>query len=430
LKESFCNPVIPYFSLGVPMDEIYRMLSLDRFPIFWEKPKDPFRFVVEEITRDYHVLERDKPYTRPDTGSPESRTYHLHFVLQKINWGTVDVLRAITKRLRIGKKRFSYGGTKDRHGLTVQECSLFAVRKEELSHAVSGLRDVKLLGMWYEPDKIRLGDIKGNRFTIGLEHEVSDRLVDRLNESDTGLRVLNYYGEQRFGSSRRNTHIIGYHMLKQRYDLAVFEYLTGEVGEVNPVAKEFRKMAREVIGKGDLKEGDWNRLLSICPKHLRYERIILSHLSQPTRYRDYVNAIRKLPRGISLMFIHALQSWIFNEELYRREKDNEMYPLPRERGCGTDRFGFPDPETSGEIPMINVVGYDSMLNRYEKEILDEIGIEQEYFKLPSMPELSSRGTQRPGYLMLRDVSLLDENWIRFSLPSGGYATTVMNQLGL
>jgi len=441
-------------------------LSVRKFPIFWEKPDRCEDFLVEEITSDYQLLEKDKLYQKPDLINPEDniryipgddpddKKYYLHFVLQKINWSTNDALKAIARKLRISKKRFSYAGTKDRHAVTTQIASLFAVKKEDLS--TIKVKDIKILGSWYEKDKIRMGELSGNRFTITGNYNIKQPILAKCEEvqsynqkvirSKSRILLPNYYGTQRFGSNRHNTHIIGYYMITGQFDNAVWNYLTFWDGEKNEKATQFRKKISEFGSIENIKERDWNLLLQECPKHLRYEKILMSHLSKNPN--DYVNAIRKLPRGISLMFIHALQSWIFNEEISRRMDDGRLDPLENEYVCGTDKMGFSDlskkinDKNNNGFTVVNIIGYNSKINKYEKEILDSLNLTVHMFKLKSMPELSCKGTYRTfmtSVIGLEIKKLEDDinnedrtnnrnNMIRFFLAPGSYATSVMAQI--
>jgi len=426
-------------------DYLEDKLSVSKFPIFWDKPNNCEDFIVEEITNDGHLIELNKRYQKQDSAIPNKK-FHLHFAMQKTNWSTNDALRAITRQLRIGKKRYSYAGTKDKHAISTQVASLFAVRKQDMERL--RIKDITILGMWYENDKIRMGDLIGNRFTITINraHKIREEVLKKIEDGKNkkrkqGIFLPNYFGLQRFGSSRHNTHIIGYHILKGEFDKAIWNYLAYQKGETNEKAIEFRKILVGYDEIHNINERHWNKLIRECPKHLRYEKILMSHLAKPTRRNDFVNALKKLPRGILLMFIHAIQSWIFNEEIRRRINDDNITPLENEKTCGIDSFGFPDISNIIKTPksnvsntrftLVNIIGYASKINNYEKSILDEIGISTNDFKIKKMPELSSKGTMRTLTTPVIGLEITNEennSKVRFSLPSGSYATSIMAQL--
>jgi len=114
--------------------------------------------------------------------------------------------------------------------------------------------------------------------------------------------------EQRFGSTRRNTHLIGLKILRGRFDEAAHLFLCDTKGEENQQATQARK---------DLEEtGDYKKALKEFPKYLRLERKVIAYLEKYPG--NYANALRRLPRSILLLFIHALQSHIFNQSLSQR----------------------------------------------------------------------------------------------------------------
>ena len=142
----------------------------------------------------------------------------------------------------------------------------------------------------------------------------------------------NYFGEQRFGSTRKNTHRIGERIVKGDFEGAVTEYLTNSDGEKNDSASTARKQLLETE--------DYAAALKNFPKHLRLERSMLAHLAETPE--DYIGALRRLPRNILLMFVHALQSYIFNICISERIKNGEISCEEGEYFCGENEFGFPD----------------------------------------------------------------------------------------
>jgi tRNA(Glu) U13 pseudouridine synthase TruD len=75
--------------------------------------------------------------------------------------------------------------------------------------------NASLIGAWLAGDRVQLGDLLGNRFTIRVR-KARDGADDRVTAISTELggRFPNYFGEQRFGSSRQNTHLIGEKLLQ------------------------------------------------------------------------------------------------------------------------------------------------------------------------------------------------------------------------
>ena len=79
----------------------------------------------------------------------------------------------------------------------------------------------------------------------------------------------------------------------------------------------------------------------------------------------------------------------------------------------------------------NIVGYESnAINDTEKRIMEELGISKDDFRIERMPELNCKGSKRVLFAPYSDFSYkVDDNdaLLSFSLPSGSYATVLLNE---
>lgn len=403
----------------------------------------PNEFIVEEIACDGTILEAG---ARIDLGKPEDeafeRDYFTRFVLEKSGWNTMQAIQAIARALRVKPKRFSFAGTKDRNAVSVQLCSAFAVPPQRLLGV--RVKDLRINGAWKARDKIRLGDLAGNRFTITLSKENCGRDVSAsdLLEKARAANFLfpNYFGAQRFGVLRENTALVGELLLRGKFKDAALNYLTFISEKEDAGATKARKrLAREK---------DFGAAFNYFPTYLKYELLLLEHLK--VHENDFVGALSKLPRGLQLMFIHALQSRLFNELLEARVKRGALLePRKNDWWCEANAQGFPDTENAKQVKtrkearkvselveegraflVGNVVGSETALSREEKALLKKHGLAQKNFEFKSMPWLSTRGGKRALFVALKDFRVLSESppIIRFSLPAGSYATTALSFL--
>ena len=370
----------------------------------------PEDFLVEERTNDGTVLELDRKFE----GKDEEGNY-IHFVMQKREWTTEGAIRRIAKQLRISKRRFNYAGNKDKIAVSTQLVSAFEIPKEKL--LALDLKDIKINGAWTAKEKIKLGELLGNRFTITVRGAENEASVQPVNEELHG-KFPNYFGEQRFGTNRKNTHLVGEQILRGRYDKAAMIFLADSNGEINEDAKNARKHLAE--------SEDFQTALKEFPVYLRLERSMLEHLAK--HQNDYVGAMRVLPRGTLLMFVHAFQSYVFNRILSDRISKGKLEPEEGEYFCGENQFGFPDVEKKSESGWIvgKLIGYETELNEREKNLLEELDIRKNDFKIKSIPELSSKGHYRTLFSSLKDFSFKD-NVFRFELPAGSYATVALRE---
>ena len=352
---------------------------------------------------DFIVEEHFEPC---DDGEGE----YVHFILEKYNWDTIRAITQISRRLRVSLKRFGYAGTKDKRALTRQRVSVWRVSEEELANLeIPGLR---LYNFTRCRERINLGNLLGNEFTVTIRRLNGEDLEDTLAETTAQLSlrgVPNYFGYQRFGTVRPNTHLVGRAIVQGDLEEAVMLYLARPYPKERSDAFTARKLLDETR--------DYRRALELFPARLHYERNMLDSLSKNPR--DFAGALRRLPKKLRRMLVHAYQSYLFNRILSR---------LIAEGADIRDR----------EIPLF---GYESRFSpgrqgEIEREVLEEENLELESFRIKSLPELAMPGSARKAAVNTRVSHTLapDELHegmkklvVRFFLPPGSYATTVLRE---
>ncbi|MEM3875663.1 MAG: tRNA pseudouridine(13) synthase TruD, partial [Candidatus Micrarchaeaceae archaeon] len=405
-------------------------------------------FIVEEITNNNTVLEINKkieqiPFNlnqskEASKDKVKNQNKFTLFILQKKNWNTIQALTAIAKKFRKGYKSTSFAGTKDRISLSTQLCTIFDLDPNILLNL--NIKDIKINNAWLIDQKLSLGDLLGNRFKVTIRNaEINIDSIDKAIDEFGGV-FPNFFGAQRFGN-RNNNYLIGIEILKGNFENAVLRFLTDTQNELNEDAKNARIRLNNEL--------DFKKALDYFPKYLKYERLVLNYLSKyPT---DYANSLRRLPRSLSLIFIHSVESFIFNKELDEIIKKNLNAFEETNFACFKDKHGFPDSmkliktENNKEYfkdknyyPMANIIGYDSKLNNIEKKLLDEFEIELDMFKLKRMPELNAKGFYRVLFSPFFDFNFkinIDQDdhnnnniELDFSLPKSAYATVFLNQI--
>jgi tRNA pseudouridine13 synthase len=373
---------------------------------------EPEDFLVEEIIKDGTVLELDKQIENKNEPGK-----FIHFVLQKCDWSTSYAIREIAKKLHTSPKRFSYAGMKDKRALTTQLVSAQGIDLERIR--LLNVKDIKINGAWAASDKVRLGALIGNRFTIKIKDAANDsnEKVKKIN-SELDSRFPNYFGEQRFGTISQNTHIIGEHIIRGDFEQAAMTYLTDYENENHEQAGA----ARQEL----LKTQDFTTALKEFPNHLKFERSMIAHLA--ANPGNFVGAFNTLPRQTLLLFIHAFQSYLFNRLLSDRIKEGKVKMEQGEYFCPVTGNGFPDTgmmDVEGWL-CIKLLGYNSNPNDREKELLNEMNIKKEDFRIKEIPEISSKGTFRTAFAPLKDFQFKNDTF-KFSLQSGSYATTALRE---
>lgn len=379
------------------------------------KPED---FIVREITSRGICLELQRQYSAPDLKEEAGEGRFCTFVLEKRNWNTINALLAIAKRMGHGRKSIGYSGIKDRNALTVQMASIFGADPEAVMR--TRIKDLSINGAW-RSDGIEMGSNLGNAFSVTVR-ETGNSGIDAIIEELAG-RMPNYFDAQRFGS-RLNNAAVGLCIMDGRFEDAVMEFLTGAENETSADAIEARKRLKE--------EQDFKQAMGYFPRYLKAERTVISALC---RERNYAGAMRSIPRGISLLFIHAVESYIFNAELESRIKADD---LSSEVRLGSNIIGFPDAKSLSDtgFPAAPLVGYKTEageISGYAEETMGKLGITKESFMIKSMPELSMKGDRRALLVPFTGFSSAQDKeehllTMDFSLPSGSYATIFVNEV--
>ena len=305
---------------------------------------------------------------------PKDGEGHMLCILEKQGVDMFGALKTISKVLGIAQKEIGYAGIKDKHAITKQHITIPIKAKHRLSSAeeLSSGGDISLRHLKDVEEPIRPGQLQGNRFWITV------RSLPKEITLDAPEKVPNFFGEQRFGKCN---HAIGEYIVKRDFERAAL------------LAMESQK------GGNMIKE------------HLR---------KNP---KDFVGALGKLRESITIFFIHAYQSFLWNsilEDVLRTKgieviAQDDVIPIP----------GF-----SSDCP-------DKFRSSYDK-VLKKEGITERDFVIKELPRLSCEGDVREA---LMNVSEFKHNFdddeifknmkkckLTFTLGKGSYATSLIEYL--
>lgn len=275
---------------------------------------------------------------------------YIYFWLEKKGLNTLEAVKLIARALNTSYKKIGYAGNKDKRAITQQVCSVKDIRKENLTNLKLKNIKIKCIGTGKKP--ISLGDLKGNKFIITIRN-----LKKQIKPIK---KIINLFDEQRFSTDNVE---IGRSIVKSNF-----------------------KKTTELLLKNNLVKNKIKEHLKNKPK-------------------DYVNAIKLLDKKLLMLFVHAYQSYIWNESVKKLKKKPKKVPI---------------------------VGFGSEIkDKTIKKILEKENLKPRDFIIRQIPDISAEGTERDVFVEVKNFKIIkkekDKITISFSLPKGSYATQVVKQ---
>jgi tRNA pseudouridine13 synthase len=322
---------------------------------------------------------------------------YIYLELSKTNWNTVSAVNELCKTLSILRSYVNFAGTKDKHAVTKQYLSIKTTgNSEQLKQKfplilASGI-DAKFVGFSDQP--LSLGSLKGNRFEIIL------RNLDQKEKISPRKFFVNYFDEQRF--SKNNA----------------------EIGKAI-ILKDFKKAAVLV---NDIKVKEQ---LAKCET-------------------DYLKALLCLPKKILMLYLHAYQSYLWNETVSRflqrkltnLEFETKLLDYSLGKLVLAGDLSISEFEEIN-IPLIGALPLDNLVSTEIKEIIEKLLIEESVsrfdFIIKQLPNMSPEGGTRPLVASILDLELrerkeddlnsgFEKQKIEFVLNKGSYATMAIKFL--
>jgi len=452
----------PYIFKDNSEKEVERFVGIenyttDGFNGIGGKYKTHFKdFIVKEIVENRRILDI-KEDSNGTTFSKELKDRFTIFNLTKVNMDTFKAVNKISKSLKIPYKFINYSGLKDKLSISVQRISIRGNYIEKLSKLK--LHDIFIRNLHPAKNPVKLGDHLGNNFTIIIRNIKNSKNLETNCQSilkfvkDFGFP--NYFGLQRFGSIRPNSHIVGYFLLQNDYENAFKEYV---LKTYSTEPDKSRKARNYLKRDGDLKEA-----LKNFPTSLNYERKMIQFLIDTPG--DYRGAMYTLSDDLRRLLISSFQSYIFNKMLSLRVKkglslfkpisgdvisilndfEGNITSIKYIYGGSYDLYLEKALELKRASIVIPIIGKLTNLDDFPlmgslfREIAKKEKISEAFFQSELVDENKFKGSIRAMTVKpwdLKMVDLAEDNLnkerkkikIEFSLQKGSYATMLIREI--
>jgi tRNA pseudouridine13 synthase len=379
--------------------------------------------VIKKRVEDFQVEELP---LYPPSGEGE----HTFFEIQKTGLSTFQAVRTIARALGVSPNRIGYAGLKDAQAITCQVLSVQGVTPDTV--AALDLPGIRVMWAERHRNKLKIGHLRGNRFTIRIREVNESALTTCQDVLDVLFQrgVPNYYGPQRFGQRGDSAHLG--RAVVQKDAKGFIEYFLGQ-----PSSGEHRAV---VAARTRFDAGQWQEALNLLPGSMADERRVLQALID-TR-GDYGQAYAVAPKRLKTFLLSAYQAALFNKVL-----DTRLDTLDRVyagdlavKHPGRSVFRVED-ETAEQAraarfeisPTGPMYGYKMMQatghqGKLEAGVLESEGLTLEDFRVGD--GIRAQGTRRALRFQVHDPELWYNEGVvlRFWLSQGCYATTLLAEI--
>ncbi|MCH2411151.1 tRNA pseudouridine(13) synthase TruD [Myxococcota bacterium] len=138
---------------------------------------------------------------------PEGYGPHTHLWIEKRLANTFEIARLLARKCRVHAREVGFSGLKDRNAVTRQWFSVPRVNPETASLWEDS--HFRVLRASRDPEKIRTGRIAGNRFSLvvrDIPYKILEQLQTRLDLMEA-RGMPNRFGKQRFGRRGDNSRL-------------------------------------------------------------------------------------------------------------------------------------------------------------------------------------------------------------------------------
>ncbi len=352
-----------------------KIYAYNHTPIQFNFKQTIERFFVEEIPL----------YSFSGTGN------YLILKIKKTDMSTWKLITVLAKATGLQERDIGYAGLKDKNATTTQYISLHKQYEKELNKNLTTDK-IEILERTYNRSPIKIGHLKGNRFSIIL-HYINEKDAKFFNTTAKKMQVdgiPNYYGYQRFGEDNRS-------------------YLQGK-----QIAHSGKKLkgSKEKLLVSAYQSYLFNRWLS---SRVKTSVIIASNDStqaaKKLKYpQELVNVLKKQPQFLKLFLGDVVMPYPFGKTNFIKDMSQSAQLFKQNK-----------------ISPTGLLCGENALRAQN----DAYHLEEEY----DDTELNSlKGDRRFAWIWPKEVEtdyIKEEKklTVSFWLPKGSYATTFLEEIG-
>jgi len=344
-------------------------------PLSFDFQQTVERFFVEEVPL--------YPFTQSGN--------YLILKIKKTDMSTSKLITVLSKATELSERDIGYAGLKDKSATTIQYISIPKQAEKLLNKNLTTER-VEILERTYNKAPIKIGHLKGNRFSI-LLHHINPSDAKFFNTTAKMMQtkgIPNYYGYQRFGEDAKS-------------------YLQGK--EIAHSGKRL-KGSREKLLVAAYQSHLFNKWLGM---RVKLSNTIASHppavAAKKLKYPEaLVKVLAKQPQFFKLFLGDVTMSYPYGKTGFVKE----MFQ-------SANMF-----ETKKLSPTGLLCGANAMRAQSDAYHLEEPFDDTELTSL--------RGDRRFAWIWPQEVETVydrekKELKVDFYLPKGAYATTFLEEIG-
>lgn len=173
----------------------------------------PKIFSYPNLSADFHFAHSTRDFVVSEIPLYEFSGSGEHQILQirKKGLSTFELVKILSSHIACPAKSIGYAGLKDKNATTTQYLSIPKIHFKQKNiqscfEAISQQHDIKLLSTTLHNNKIKIGHLKGNRFFVRLKKvtPINAKKIESSLKIMQNFGFANFFGFQRFGISGEN----------------------------------------------------------------------------------------------------------------------------------------------------------------------------------------------------------------------------------